>query len=236
MTQPRTAHTPGEPLALHTRVAYGIPPRAGTVCSAILVNDRADSYGVRGDHETGPQTVLAAHQVNVLRLDLDAAANDLANNGIDGPDQPHNPRALTAMRTAEHLLAELTYRRAHPIDMDALRRALTPPPWGEPADGSLALVDERAVYQRIDDDGGAEIGTWWKVGADGTDEGYSRQLGEILGHDEPPEEREPHTFELLFTGDDVMRIVQQVIDARTRDEDYLAVLVDEYARHQADLD
>lgn len=40
-------------------------------------------------------------------LDLDDAREALADNGIDGPDLPHNPRALRAMRVAAQLLTEV---------------------------------------------------------------------------------------------------------------------------------
>ncbi len=44
-------------------------------------------------------------------LDLDEARRVLADNGIDGPDQPYNPRALHAMRIADALLAEVEQDR-----------------------------------------------------------------------------------------------------------------------------
>lgn len=40
-------------------------------------------------------------------LDIDEARAALADNGIDGPDLPYNPRALAAMRVADRLLAEV---------------------------------------------------------------------------------------------------------------------------------
>ena len=40
-------------------------------------------------------------------VDLDEARDALADNGIDGPDLPYNPRALAAMRVADTLIAEV---------------------------------------------------------------------------------------------------------------------------------
>jgi hypothetical protein len=45
-------------------------------------------------------------------LDLGEARVALADNGIDGPDLPYNPRALHAMRIADALLAEVEQTRA----------------------------------------------------------------------------------------------------------------------------
>lgn len=45
-------------------------------------------------------------------LDLAEVAAILADNGIDGPDLPYNPRALAAMRSADALLAEVERLRA----------------------------------------------------------------------------------------------------------------------------
>lgn len=49
---------------------------------------------------------------NHTPVDLDEAREALADNGIDGPDLPYNPRALHAMRIADALLAEVATLRA----------------------------------------------------------------------------------------------------------------------------
>lgn len=50
-------------------------------------------------------------------VDLDEARMVLADNGIDGPDQPYNPRALHAMRVADALLAEVGRLRGQLVEM-----------------------------------------------------------------------------------------------------------------------
>lgn len=49
---------------------------------------------------------LTPEQANAP-LNLNEARQALADNGIDGPDQPYNPRALRAMRIADALLARV---------------------------------------------------------------------------------------------------------------------------------
>jgi hypothetical protein len=94
------------------------------------------------------------------------------------------------------------------IDLDKLARALQAPHEGESADGSIILVDEAAAYV---DKAGQTPGTWWPLndGPGGGDH-YSLSLGEILGYDEVPEDRKPRTYELLYSADDVLRLIEQL--------------------------
>lgn len=57
-------------------------------------------------------------------LDLNEIEATLADNGIDGPDQPYNPRALAAMRAADKLFAEVKRLRADLGNAEARRQAL----------------------------------------------------------------------------------------------------------------
>lgn len=104
------------------------------------------------------------------------------------------------------------------LDMQALVRALAPSIREEP-DGSMILVDEATAYVRSDQTERAQDapGDWWKLdGADGTVGAGPLTLGEILDDgpravDDPP--RTWHTYALLFTAEDVLRIVGQVARA-----------------------
>lgn len=89
----------------------------------------------------------------------------------------------------------------------------------EPPDGSMICVAERAVYVRTDqpeprgfyynryphEEPGERAGDWWLL--DGTEDGKGPfSIQEILGYDEPPEDRKVLSFELLYTPGDLARI------------------------------
>lgn len=209
-----TQQTMPPPYPPDTRVTFGIG-RTGRI-TATVISPAGIEYDVLPDGGKYPETRVKAHQVSAIPLDLDEVRAQLADNGVDGPDRPYNPQALAAMRAADAMLAELTWRRAYPIDMRALAQALEPQTYTEPADGTMILVNEEAAYVRSDQDAkpGDAAGDWFGLHEDvGTDGPLT--LGEILDDgpravDDPPSN--PNTYEMLFTKDDVLRIVAQVVE------------------------
>jgi hypothetical protein len=109
-------------------------------------------------------------------VDLDEVAAILADNGIDGPDLPYNPRALAAMRAADALLTEVRQLRAERLDSDRLRDRMAnlldrtavalkgrPSPgvmhdWADLPSVATAVIAER--------DGGRLSAQRWLVGTD----------------------------------------------------------------------
>lgn len=93
-----------------------------------------------------------------------------------------------------------------------LLNSVVPPQHLEPPDGSLILVDDSTVYVRNDLDEprayenflhfdgaitqGERLGDWYKLDGSDTGEG-PLYLSEVLGYDEPPEDRSVHQFEVL---------------------------------------
>jgi hypothetical protein len=91
----------------------------------------------------------------------------------------------------------------------------------EPPDGSIILVDEDTTYVRTDPPPGeplrrlawgAEVGDWYRL--DGDEHAEPISLGEILGLDDPPCDRKPHSFEVLYTAADIARLAAQFIQHR----------------------
>ncbi len=92
----------------------------------------------------------------------------------------------------------------------------------EPPDGSIILVDEAAAYVRTDPPPGeplrrlawgAEVGDWYRL--DGDDHAKPVCLAEILGLDDPPCDRKPHSFEVLYTAADLARLAAQFTEQLT---------------------
>jgi hypothetical protein len=89
----------------------------------------------------------------------------------------------------------------------------------EPPDGSLILVNESKVWLRSDQDrqgrweraDGTKAGDWYFP--DGTNDGAGpHPFSVVMGWDEVPEDRKPHTFEVLYTPSDIARLAETYLD------------------------
>jgi hypothetical protein len=132
--------------------------------------------------------------------------NDWRTDTVATPDKPATSAANTPAG-ADRLAALVEH-------LAALERAYLAE---EPPDGSIILVDEDIAYVRTDPPPGeplrrlawgAEVGDWYRL--DGADShARPKALGEILGLDDPPCDRKPHSFEVLYTAADIARLAEQ---------------------------